>query len=64
MYYVRAYRKEEARTVQLGPYFSAADAWAELDRLLASGQYSNGFVDQEPDSYRPGPQEPAPWWGR
>ncbi len=64
IYNVRLYRKEEARTVEIPGFRFCADAQAELDRQLATGQYSSGYVDQEPDSYQPGPQEPANWFGK
>ncbi len=63
-YSIRLYRKEEARTVEIPGFQFAADAQCEMDRLLATGIYSNGYVQQEPDSYRPGPQEPASWFGK
>ncbi len=64
VYYVRAYRNTGQGTTQLGPFDSAGDAQAELDRLLSSGDFANGFVDFESASYQPGNQNPAPWWGR
>jgi hypothetical protein len=62
MYTVKLYRKDEARTVEIGPFSSAGDAQWELDRQMASGQYSSGFVDYGPPTS--GPQEPSPWFGR
>ncbi len=63
-YYVRAYYHTEARTIEVGPFDFAADAQSQLDRLLATGLYSSGYIDQEAASYQPGPQEPASWYGR
>jgi hypothetical protein len=62
-YYVRLYRRDEARTVSLGPFTSAGDAWDVQRQQMETGLYSGGMVDQE----RAGEsevQEPASWWGR
>jgi hypothetical protein len=63
-YFVRAYYLQEARTIEVGPFDFCADAQSQLDRLLTTGLYSSGYVDQEAAEYVQGPQEPASWFGR
>ncbi len=63
-YYVRAYYVTEARTIEVGPFDFCTDAQSQLDRLLATGLYSGGYVDQESASYQTAVQDPSPWYGR